>query len=162
MNLVKKSAEKKIGLNTLISWGASVVIVGLMFKILHLRGGEWMIAIGLTVEAILFCLLGFAAMKESDEPAVVAAPVATKPATAELEKMLATSVEAQTLERLRKGFDQFTQTVDSVNQIAGSSKTTTAMMTEIEQATKEVQQFRRNLAELNSIYAKQLDAFKKN
>ncbi|SEL74826.1 type IX secretion system motor protein PorL/GldL [Parapedobacter koreensis] len=62
-------AEKrklKFGINTLISWGASVVIVGLMFKILHFQGGEWMIAIGLTVEALLFFVLGFQA--EAKEP----------------------------------------------------------------------------------------------
>src|SRR5690606_6678097 len=62
-------AEKrkfKLGINTLISWGASVVIVGLMFKILHFQGGEWMIAVGLSVEALLFFILGFQA--ESKEP----------------------------------------------------------------------------------------------
>jgi len=62
-------AEKrkfKFGVNTLISWGASVVIVGLMFKILHFQGGEWMIAVGLTVEALLFFILGF--QPEAKEP----------------------------------------------------------------------------------------------
>lgn len=62
-------AEKrkfKFGVNTLISWGASVVIVGLMFKILHFQGGEWMIAIGLSVEALLFFILGF--QSEAKEP----------------------------------------------------------------------------------------------
>lgn len=56
----------KLGINTLISWGASVVIVGLMFKILHWKGGEIMIAVGLITEAILFFVLGFQA--ESTEP----------------------------------------------------------------------------------------------
>lgn len=53
--------NKKFGfsINTLINWGASVVIVGLMFKILHFKGGEWMIGIGLGVEAILFFIMGF-------------------------------------------------------------------------------------------------------
>ena len=49
----------KFGINTLISWGASVVIVGLMFKILHWEGGEIMIAAGLITEALLFFALGF-------------------------------------------------------------------------------------------------------
>jgi hypothetical protein len=47
----------KLGINTLISWGASVVIVGLMFKILHWKGGEIMIAVGLITEAVIvFCI----------------------------------------------------------------------------------------------------------
>ena len=49
----------KLGMNTFISWGASVVIVGLMFKILHWKGGEIMITIGLITEAVLFFVLGF-------------------------------------------------------------------------------------------------------
>lgn len=47
------------GINTLINWGATVVIIGLMFKILHFKGGEWMIGIGLAVEAVLFFIMGF-------------------------------------------------------------------------------------------------------
>lgn len=63
-------AKKKkfaFGINTLINWGATVVIIGLMFKILHFPGGEWMIGIGLAVEALLFFIMGFmAADKEVD------------------------------------------------------------------------------------------------
>lgn len=44
-----------------ISLGASVVILGALFKILHLWGnwGNIMIGIGLGVEAFLFALTGF-------------------------------------------------------------------------------------------------------
>ncbi|MBC7744477.1 MAG: gliding motility protein GldL [Flavobacterium sp.] len=54
-----KKAKFKLGINSLISWGATVVIVGLMFKILHWKGGEMMIAAGLITEAILFFVMGF-------------------------------------------------------------------------------------------------------
>ncbi|ERJ61142.1 type IX secretion system motor protein PorL/GldL [Sphingobacterium paucimobilis] len=57
-------ARKKkfgFGINTLINWGATVVIIGLMFKILSFKGGEWMIGIGLAVEALLFFIMGFMA-----------------------------------------------------------------------------------------------------
>lgn len=48
-------------LHVAISWGASVVIVGALFKILHLGGvyGNYMIGLGLGVEACLFFLTGF-------------------------------------------------------------------------------------------------------
>ena len=62
-----KKSKFGFGINTLINWGASVVIVGLMFKILHFKGGEWMIGIGLAVEALLFFIMGFmAAEKDVD------------------------------------------------------------------------------------------------
>ena len=54
-----KKAKFKLGINSLISWGATVVIIGLMFKILHWKGGEMMIAAGLITEAILFFVMGF-------------------------------------------------------------------------------------------------------
>ncbi len=60
-------ARKKrfgFGINTLINWGASVVIIGLMFKILHFKGGEWMIGVGLAVEAVLFFIMGFLSAEE--------------------------------------------------------------------------------------------------
>lgn len=58
----KKSIFKGMGyngINSLISWGATVVIVGLMFKLLHWKGGEFLIVLGLSTEALLFLLLGF-------------------------------------------------------------------------------------------------------
>ena len=54
-----KKRKFRFGINTLINWGATVVITGLMFKILHFKGGEWMIGIGLAVEAVLFFVMGF-------------------------------------------------------------------------------------------------------
>ena len=49
----------KITLDAIISWGATVVIIGAMFKILHLPGGAVVIGIGLGVEALLFFIMGF-------------------------------------------------------------------------------------------------------
>jgi gliding motility-associated protein GldL len=49
----------KITLDAIISWGATVVIIGAMFKILHLPYGAIIIGVGLTVEAILFFIMGF-------------------------------------------------------------------------------------------------------
>ncbi|MBY0245449.1 MAG: gliding motility protein GldL [Sphingobacteriaceae bacterium] len=56
-----KKHEQPVWLHKAISWGASVVIMGALFKILHL-GGAWadlIIGIGLTVEALLFFMSGF-------------------------------------------------------------------------------------------------------
>ena len=57
------------GIDSFISWGASVVIVGLMFKILHWEGGEFLIAVGLITEAALFLLLGFVKTDEYNDVA---------------------------------------------------------------------------------------------
>lgn len=48
--------ETKRIVNAAYSLGASVVIIGAMFKILHLPGAELMLGIGMSVEAFLFSL----------------------------------------------------------------------------------------------------------
>lgn len=56
------AAKKQPGwLHIAISWGASIVIIGALAKILHLGGAaaNYVIGIGLGVEALLFFLTGF-------------------------------------------------------------------------------------------------------
>jgi len=48
--------ETKRIINAAYSLGASVVIIGAMFKILHLPGAELMLGLGMSVEAFLFSL----------------------------------------------------------------------------------------------------------
>src|SRR5476651_1564828 len=97
--------KQPYGINNIVSWGATVVIVGLMSKILHWPGATWFISGGLSAEAILFFLLGFQrdekeidwrrAYPELDEdyagelPKASARPVSSGSNTAALDKMLA-------------------------------------------------------------------------
>lgn len=152
-------AGKKIGINTLISWGASIVIIGLTFKILHWRGGEWMIGIGLLVEAGLFFLMGYASLSEREEKPekIVQRPPQARP----LDDVLAQSLDKQSLERLKNSFEQFNKTVESVNTVSGSVSATQEMLKEMEHATAEIQQLRKNLSELNNVYRAQLEAYRK-
>jgi archaellum component FlaC len=54
------SSEKgKRVLNFCYSWGASVVILGAMFKILHLPYGNQMLAAGMITEFLVFFIFGF-------------------------------------------------------------------------------------------------------
>ena len=48
--------ETKQKLGAAYSLGASIVIIGAMFKILHLEGAGYMLGIGMSVEAFLFAL----------------------------------------------------------------------------------------------------------
>lgn len=132
-------AKKKVGLNTVISWGASVVIIGLMFKILHLPGGEWLIAIGLLTEAFLFFILGLASMTVVEEGKAAGGDNG-------LNDLLATAITPKVIERLSAGFAQFNKTVESVNQVAGSFAVTEKLIKEMEATTVDVKKFRDNMA----------------
>lgn len=48
----------------LYGWGASIVILGAMFKILHLKGAATMLMIGMTIEAIIFFFSAFEPIHE--------------------------------------------------------------------------------------------------
>jgi len=146
------NSKKKIGLNSIISFGASVVILGLMFKILHWKGAEIMIGAGLITEAILFAVLGFASMESADEKK------AAENGGANLSEMLNSAVTPKIVEGLTKGFQQFTTTVQSVNSIVGSASTATNFVKEIEVATGDVKKFRDNMQSVSGGF----DSFNKS
>ena len=146
-------AKKKIGLNTVISWGASVVIIGLMFKILHWPGGELFIAVGLLTESFLFFILGLASMTVVED----AAKGGDHGGNA-LHDLLATSITPKVIERLSMGFEQFNKTVASVNQVAGSFGTTEKLIKELETTTGDVAKFRTNMSAVSTGF----DAFNKS
>lgn len=135
-----QKGKKKIGLNTVISWGASVVIIGLMFKILHWPGGEMFIALGLSTEAILFFILGVASMATEEETAD-----GVDGGGSGLHDLLATSITPKVIEGLSMGFQQFNKTVASVNQVAGSFNVTQNLIKEMETTTADVKKFRDNM-----------------
>jgi methyl-accepting chemotaxis protein len=133
--------KKKVGLNSIISWGASVVIVGLVFKILHWHGGEYMIAIGLFTESFLFLILGFASMTVVD----VNAPEDGKKAT-DINDLLSTAITPKVINELSAGFQQFNKTVAAVNQVTASFDVTKNLVKELETTTGDVKKFRDNMA----------------
>lgn len=134
-------------LHVAISWGASIVIVGVLFKILHIGGttANYMIGIGLAVEAFLFFLMGFnPPPKEPDWSRVypelddsyqgelpnrsmqVVKDVQSGPsATAALDKMFADAhIEASSIERLGQGLRDFGEKVSAINKLSDVSVAT--------------------------------------
>ncbi|MHB8208553.1 type IX secretion system motor protein PorL/GldL [Mucilaginibacter sp.] len=51
--------KQPYGINNIVSWGATIVIIGLLFKIQHWPYGGFFISLGLGTEALLFGILGF-------------------------------------------------------------------------------------------------------
>lgn len=141
----------KIGINTLISWGASVVIIGLMFKILHWKGGEIMIAVGLITEACLFFVLGFKA--ESSEPdwtrvypeldedfkgdSPRSAAINTgSSSTAALDKMMADAkIGPELIESLGSGLRTFGDKVSAISGIADTASATSELTAKVKTAS---------------------------
>ena len=69
MNFIEKITEAKwykLMMPKLYGWGASIVILGALFKIEHYPGASIMLATGLGMEAIIFFFSAFE--KQHEEP----------------------------------------------------------------------------------------------
>ena len=56
---IVRSKAYKNGMAKLYGWGASVVIIGALFKILHLPGANIMLILGMGIEAVIFFFSAF-------------------------------------------------------------------------------------------------------
>ncbi|HEX8376930.1 MAG TPA: gliding motility protein GldL [Pedobacter sp.] len=151
-----KSSFKLEPLHTAISWGASVVIIGALFKILHLGGiwGNYMIGAGLGVEAFLFFLTGFFAPEK--DPAwdtvypelredyngelpksSVRSNVSSSPSsTAALDKMLEDAkIGPELIESLGTGLRTFGDKVSTISNIADASTATNEFTDKVKTAS---------------------------
>ena len=142
--------KQPYGINNVVSWGATVVIIGLLFKIQHLPNGGLFISIGLGMEAFLFFILGF----QRDEYEVdwtkaypeispdYTGEIATAPAkaiggsnTAALDKMLADAkIGPELIGSLGEGLRTFGDKVNSISQVADAGMATTEFSTKVKSA----------------------------
>ena len=147
--------KKPYGINNIVSWGASIVIVGLMFKILHWPGSTYFIAGGLTVEALLFLMLGFQREeKEIDWTRVYpelnedfagelpkASVKAVGPAnnfsnTAALDKMLTDAkIGPELIESLGEGLRAFGDKVKGISRVTDAGEATIAFTEKVKTAS---------------------------
>jgi gliding motility-associated protein GldL len=145
--------KKPYGIGNVVSWGATIVIIGLMFKILHKPGGEYWITAGLTTEAILFFILGF--QREHEEIDWTRAypeldpeykgPVgrAAQPQlqstgnTAALDKMLADAkISPELIGNLGDGLRTFGDKVATISKVADAGTATNEFTTKLKAASK--------------------------
>lgn len=148
--------------------GAAIVIVGAMFKILHLPGAGEMLGIGLTTEAIIFLLSAFEPMhKEPDWAKVypelgddydgpskrkaVAAPVNTG-ASAQMDKMLADAkVGPDLIKSLGDGMKNLADSAKKMSNLSDAAVATNDYASNVKSASK-------SLSEMNKSYASSMTA----
>ena len=142
--------------------GASVVILGAMFKILDLPGASWMIGIGLSTEALIFFLSAFEPIhKEVDwskvypelnEEEVVPAKkkmgvASGDPIAAQLDNMLAqANIGPELIESLGKGMQNLASSAEKMGNLSDAAVATTEYAAQVQTASK-------TLASMNDSYA---------
>jgi len=142
------------GINNIVSWGATIVIIGLLFKIQHWQFATIFITLGLGTEAILFFLLGFQrdpveidwrrAYPELDEDFDGELPKSTKKQiagdsfsnTAALDQMLAEAkIGPELIGSLASGLRTFGDKVNSISRVTDAGDATVAFTNKVKEAT---------------------------
>lgn len=143
-------------------WGAAIVIVGAMFKIMHWPGAGPMLVVGLSTEAVIFFLSVFESKHEEPwledwikaypqmNPKTNPTPVEGKKggATAkDLNTMLAdANINQDVVNKLGQGFQQLTGTVSKMSEIGDATVATKEYVTNVKAATT-------SITEMNKSYA---------
>jgi gliding motility-associated protein GldL len=179
--MAQEKKKFKITLDSLISWGAVIVIIGLMAKLQHWPWGDWMIVAGLGTEAFLFFILGF--QKQEDEVdwkraypeldpeykgqvplrSQALTTTASTGTTAALDKMLENAqITPDLIGKLGDGLRAFGQQVQSLQSVSDASIATTQFSESVKAATTGFHQlnasFSKATADLSQIANSSQDA----
>ena len=152
----------------LYGWGAAVVIMGALFKILHMPGADWMLIIGLTTEAVIFFISAFEKpgtdyewsrvypeLADADEEFAPAAKksrsMSNLSPTQELDNMLdQAKIGPELIQSLGDGMRRLSETASSLNTAVDAAGATAAYSNQLTAAAK-------NMEALNALYAVQLE-----
>lgn len=104
-------------LNFFVCIGASVVIIGALFKIRHLPGADVALTLGLSVEALIFFVYAF--VPDTSHAPAAGAVAGGSPALASMDKMLQEAdITPANLSRLSDNFNKLGTTVDKMRDIS--------------------------------------------
>jgi gliding motility-associated protein GldL len=146
--------KQPIGLNNVVSWGATIVIIGLLFKIQHWAYGSTFISVGLITEAFLFFILGFQrdvseldwsrAYPELDEDYKGELPTSSSKAigggnfssTAALDKMMEEAkIGPELIRSLGDGLRTFGDKVSAISRVTDAGDATVIFTEKVKAAT---------------------------
>jgi gliding motility-associated protein GldL len=147
--------------------GASVVIIGAMFKILHLTGADIMLMVGLTTEAVIFLLSAFEPKHNEVDWSLVypelAGDTSQAPRRRELSngkdsvsKKLDTMLESskigpELIDSLGKGMKNLSESVTQMGSLANAAVATNEYAGHVKEASK-------SLVNLNQSYSATVNA----
>ncbi|MDE7090332.1 MAG: gliding motility protein GldL [Bacteroidales bacterium] len=166
--IVESKGYKKF-MAYLYGWGASIVIVGALFKINHYPGANLMLIVGMSIEAIIFFFSVFEPphkeldwtkvypeLKEGAEPVAESAAKrgggggAANPLAAKIDEMFEqANITPEIFDNLRDGLTKLTQTTTAINNV-------TNVVSANDQYAGELQKMTDQLVKLNDFYANQM------
>ena len=148
----------KVMMPKLYGWGASLVIIGALFKIQNWPFAGLFLTIGLTTEAVIFFFSAFENQYEDydwslvyPELAHMQDPSAKKPAQQLDEALQRAKIDNELIESLNEGLRSFGDATTKLNE-------TIAAAASINDYNDQIQEGVKNMNALNSLYELQLQA----
>ena len=159
------SKKYKTFMGYLYGWGASVVMIGAYFKLTHIQGADFMLALGLGIEALIFFMSAFEPQHmeyawdnvfvelEEDWDGVQRTQFATtgggssKGAITDAEDAMLSkrldkmNVSEDTFKRLGKGLDRLAENAGQMADISNAMAATTNYANAMDRATKSISDF---------------------
>ena len=168
------SRKYKTFMGYLYGWGASVVMIGAYFKLTHIPGADFMLALGLGIEALIFFMSAFEPQHmeyawdnvfvelEEDWDGVQRTQFATTGANgksgepisdveeAMLSKMFEKmNVSEDTFKKLGRGIDRLAENAGQMADISNAMAATTNYANAMDRATKSISDFSTAYVETN-------------
>ena len=148
----------KVMMPKLYGWGASLVIIGALFKIQNWPFAGLFLTIGLTTEAVIFFFSAFEKQYEDydwslvyPELSYMEDPSAKKPAQQLDEALQRAKIDNELIESLNEGLRSFGDATTKLNE-------TIAAAASINDYNDQIQEGVKNMNALNSLYELQLQA----
>jgi DNA anti-recombination protein RmuC len=156
--LVRSKKYQRI-MGFVYGWGASIVLIGALFKIEHLKGASIMLMVGLLTEAFIFFVSAFeppheeydwslvypelAGIDESIEVEDRSAAVASKKTALERFDAMIESAEIspELFERLGDGLRNMSQTAEKLHDVSDATVATNNYVANFEKASEKVNEF---------------------
>lgn len=141
-------------------WGASIVILGALFKIMHWPGANIMLIVGLGTESLVFFISALEPAAKEYDWSLVYPELAgldegngeKRSVTQELDKMLEEAkIEPALIERLGEGFRSLSDNVGKLSNIGDAAEATTEYSENVKKASH-------NIGLVNDSYNKALEA----
>ena len=153
-----KTKTWKVFMSRLYGWGASVVILGALFKIMHWPGADFMLVLGMGVEVVVFFFSAFEPLHEEPDWSLVYPELAGLEATGiarpertisvashsvtvsgTLDKLLEdANIGPDLINKLSSGLHSLSDNVSKMADISNAAVATNAFIHNVENASKSV------------------------
>lgn len=160
MSSFLQSKKGKSLLNYAYGWGASIVIIGALFKIRHLPGADFMLTLGLGTEALIFFISAFEKPHEELDWSLVypelsggeAREKSSKASGGDLGAMLEeANISKEVLENLGGSFKSLSDNVSKMADISEASVATDEYSKSMRDAAGSVSGFARTTSEATAV-----------